>query len=171
MASSTGAWQIVTIKVTRSNLMTPSLWLTGIQNVSNPAQFDTPSSKVRTLNYLPLFNGPAGLGRTRGWERASWYIRCSTLYRVAPGSSEKTTSNHFAPMSTPEGYNTPQAKLLLELDQGFEKKDIDLIAKPLHKDFVHKTHPRSLGSPDLTREQWLQHLQGIISLWTDREVR
>lgn len=82
----------------------------------------------------------------------------------------KTTFNHFVPMSNPESTDSPQVKLLLEWDEGFQKKDLALISKPLHKDFRHITYPRSLNKPVQTREQWLEYIKGVINLWTDREA-
>ena len=69
-----------------------------------------------------------------------------------------------------ENSDSPQVKLMREWDQGFEKRDLALIAKSLHKDYRHTYYPRSLGKPELTREQWLGYIAGVISLWTDREV-
>lgn len=60
--------------------------------------------------------------------------------------------------------DSPQAKLVNEWGQGFEKRDIGLIAKVLHKDYRHITYPRSLGRPEQTREEWLQHIAGIINI-------
>jgi len=69
-----------------------------------------------------------------------------------------------------ENFDSPQVKLMHEWSQGFEKKDLALIAKCLHKDYRHTYYPRSLGKPEATREQWLEHLTGVVKLWTDHEV-
>ena len=69
-----------------------------------------------------------------------------------------------------ENFDSSQVKLMHEWDQGFEKKDPSLIAKSLHKDYRHTLYPRSLGKPEQTREQWLEYIAGVVSLWTDREV-
>ena len=69
-----------------------------------------------------------------------------------------------------ENSDSPQVKLMLEWGQGLENKDLALIAKCLHKDYRHTYYPRSLGKPDATREQWLEHITSVISLWTDHKV-
>jgi len=66
--------------------------------------------------------------------------------------------------------NSPQVKLMLEWDQGFQKRDLALIAKSLHKDYRHSTYPRSIGRPEQTREEWLDHIASVLSLWTDHKV-
>jgi len=73
-------------------------------------------------------------------------------------------------MSESESTNSPQVKLMHGWGQGFKKRDLDLIAKCLHKDYRHTTYPRSLNKPEQTREEWLQQFAGIISLWTDLEA-
>ena len=73
-------------------------------------------------------------------------------------------------MSNLEDPNSPQVKVMLEWDQGFQKRDPTLLAKYLHKDYRHTYYPRSLGKSELTREQWLEYIAGVIGLWTDREV-
>lgn len=69
-----------------------------------------------------------------------------------------------------ENSESPQVKLVNEWGQGFEKRDIDLIAKLLHKDYRHITYPRSLGRPEQTREEWLQHIAGAINIWSQDET-
>ena len=55
--------------------------------------------------------------------------------------------------------------------RGLQTRDLDLIAKPLHKDFRYVAYPRSLGKPEQTKEEYLGHYAGIISLWAaDLEV-
>ena len=73
-------------------------------------------------------------------------------------------------MSDQENSDSPQVKLMHEWGQAFHQKDLSLIAKCLHKDFRHTSYPQSLGMPEETREEWLEHFAGIISLWTDHEV-
>jgi len=73
-------------------------------------------------------------------------------------------------MSDPDSSGSPQVKLMHEWGQGFKKRDLDVIAKALHKDYRHTTYPRSLDRPEQTREQWLEQFAGIIGLWTDLEV-
>ena len=69
-----------------------------------------------------------------------------------------------------ENSASPQVKLIYEWGQGFEKKDPSLIAKSLHKDYRHIAYPRSLGLPEKTKEEWLERLVEIMSLWTENEV-
>jgi len=73
-------------------------------------------------------------------------------------------------MSDPDNSGSPQVKLMREWGQGFEKRDLELIAKALHKDYRHTTYPRSLGMPEETREEWLERFAGVIGLWTDLKV-
>jgi len=62
---------------------------------------------------------------------------------------------------------SPQAKLVQDLGQGFHNKDLDAIAKTLHKDFRYVTYPRSLNLQDKTKEEFLEYLKGIVPLWTE----
>jgi hypothetical protein len=73
-------------------------------------------------------------------------------------------------MADLDNSNSPQVKLMLEWGEGFKAKDLDRIAKPLHKDHRYITYPRSLNKPEQTREEWLAHIGGIVNLWTDNEV-
>ena len=73
-------------------------------------------------------------------------------------------------MSDLESTDSPQVKLIHEWGQGFKKRDLDLIAKFLHKDYRHTTYLRSLGRPEQTKEEWLQQFAGVIGLWTDLEA-
>ena len=69
-----------------------------------------------------------------------------------------------------EASDSPQVKLMLEWDRGFQKRDLGLIAKSLHKDYRYTTYPRSIGRPEQTREEWLEHIASVLSLWTDHNV-
>ena len=69
-------------------------------------------------------------------------------------------------MSNLGSSDSPQVKLIHEWGQGFENRDLSLIAKSLHKDYRHITYPRSLGMPEIAREQWLENFARVISLWT-----
>jgi len=66
--------------------------------------------------------------------------------------------------------DSPQVKLLLEWGKGFEKRDFDLLAKPLHKDYRHIAYPRSLGRPEQTKEEWLGHIAGVLDIRTAQQV-
>jgi hypothetical protein len=54
-----------------------------------------------------------------------------------------------------------------EWKQGLQDKDVDLLAKTLHKDFRYVSHPRSLGIPEQNKDQWLGQFAANIGLFTD----
>ncbi|KAF9785444.1 hypothetical protein BJ322DRAFT_831107 [Thelephora terrestris] len=62
--------------------------------------------------------------------------------------------------------NSPQAKLMHEWHEAFERKDIDLLRKPLHDDVRFATYPRSLNTPEQTRDEWCSQTAETIGLWT-----
>jgi hypothetical protein len=66
--------------------------------------------------------------------------------------------------------DSAQVKLVIEWGQGFQKKDLDILAKGLHKDFRYVTYPQSLGRPEQTKEEWLGHLEKIIPLWAETKA-
>jgi len=47
---------------------------------------------------------------------------------------------------------------------------MDHIAKHLHKDHRRITYPRSVGKPEQTREEYLQHTSEVVDLWTGCEA-
>lgn len=59
---------------------------------------------------------------------------------------------------------------MLGWGEGFQKKDLARITKCLHNDYRHTYYPRSLGKPELTREQWLEYIVAMMGLWTDHKV-
>ena len=69
-------------------------------------------------------------------------------------------------MDDPENSDSPQLRLVGECCRGFRTKNLDLVAKTLHKDFRLIPYPRSLGRPEETKEEWLERWAGMISLWT-----
>ena len=69
-------------------------------------------------------------------------------------------------MANPESSDSPQVKFFLEWGQIFQTADLNLIAKCLHRDFRCILYPKSLGKPEETREEWLERLAGVLSLWT-----
>ena len=73
-------------------------------------------------------------------------------------------------MSDLETYDSPQIKIVSEFVRGFRESDTTLLAKHLHKDFRRIIHPRSLGVPDLNREEWLENMAGVLSITTELEV-
>ena len=73
-------------------------------------------------------------------------------------------------MSSPEGSDSPQAKFVLEWAHALSNKNLDLVTKSLHKDYRHILYPRSLGKPEQTREEWLEHIAKIANFWTENKV-
>ena len=73
--------------------------------------------------------------------------------------------NPLVSMADPENSESPQIKLFREIGWGFQMKDPVLIAKTLHTDFRYIPYPRSLGQSEKTKEEFLEHWAGIISLW------
>jgi hypothetical protein len=69
-------------------------------------------------------------------------------------------------MADLESSDSPEMKVLQQCSRGFKTKDLDLVAKALHKDFRYVAYPRSLGKPEETKEEWLERWAGIVSLWT-----
>jgi hypothetical protein len=67
-------------------------------------------------------------------------------------------------MADSESSDSPQAKFLLECSQALQAKDMDTIAKHVHKDFRAVFYPRSLGIPDQTGDEWLERWGGFASL-------
>lgn len=66
---------------------------------------------------------------------------------------------------------SPQINLVNEWYRALKARDLELIKKPLHKDHVRITHPRSLGKPDQGREEWLEEFGASLGFMTDFEVR
>ena len=93
--------------------------------------------------------------------------------KLPPGSSEsedQSLVSMSALASLLASSDSPQVKLVHKWGLAFEKKNLDLIAELLHKDYRHTTYPRSLGKPEKTREEWLEHIAGVISLRTEQDV-
>ena len=67
-------------------------------------------------------------------------------------------------MASGEDSESAQVQLMREWGKGFEKMDLALVAKHLHKDFLLVTYPRSLGMPDETREVYLQRMGNVMTL-------
>lgn len=73
-------------------------------------------------------------------------------------------------MSSQENPASAQLKVMQEWRRGFQTKDMDLIAKFLHKDYRHRTYPQSLGMPEQTKEEWLEFLARDFDHWTDAQA-
>lgn len=69
-----------------------------------------------------------------------------------------------------ESTDSPQLKLVHSLIDVFQTRDVDHLATLLHKDHRRIYHPRSLGKPEETREEWLKNVAEFISLWTSCRV-
>ena len=70
-------------------------------------------------------------------------------------------------MSDPETVDSPQLELIHSLLEGMRKGDVDLLARPLHKDLCRVTYPRSLGRPEYNKEDWLKQAAELFSLWAE----
>ena len=73
-------------------------------------------------------------------------------------------------MSSPQTTDSPQVRLAREWIDGFGNKDLVFVAKDLHKDFRYAVYPRSLGKPEVAREEWLQEVRKVFSFWVSNEV-
>jgi hypothetical protein len=51
--------------------------------------------------------------------------------------------------------NSPQLKVILEWFQGWEKKNLDIVAKCLHRSFRRVVYPQNLGEPTENKEEFL----------------
>jgi hypothetical protein len=67
-------------------------------------------------------------------------------------------------MSGPETVDSAQVKLVRTILEGMKTGDVDLLAKPLHKDLRRITYPRSLGRPEYNKEDWLQQIRELFAL-------
>lgn len=100
-------------------------------------------------------------------------MRTGSRYKIpsTEGFSVSTPTenspNHFVPMSNLETDGSPQLELARSYFQGAQKRNIDQIAKTMHKGFIRVTHPRSAGRPAQSREEYLQTLGDLIGLWTE----
>lgn len=70
-------------------------------------------------------------------------------------------------MSVPKTSDSPQIKLFHLISEGMNTRNIDLVAKTLHKDLRRAIYPRSLGIPDYNKEEFLQKLQELFDIWTE----
>lgn len=73
-------------------------------------------------------------------------------------------------MSSAETTDSPQVQLIRAFCEAFRKRDMSLVAKCLHKDHRRITHPRSVGKPEQTKEEYLQHTAEVMSLWVNSEA-
>ena len=73
-------------------------------------------------------------------------------------------------MSDSKSSDSPQVKFVHEWLRALDTRDMDRIAKCVHKDYRNIMYPRFLGRPERTKEEMLEHLAELFSLWTEREV-
>jgi len=59
--------------------------------------------------------------------------------------------------------SSPQAKLLYECREGFRAKDLNRFGKPFHKDFRHIFHPRRLGRPSQSKDEYLEETKVLFA--------
>ena len=67
--------------------------------------------------------------------------------------------------------NSPQIKFINEWNEGWATLNVDLLVKPLHKDFRRVVYPRSLGHPEQNKEDWIKEITGVLSFATEFDVR
>jgi len=72
-------------------------------------------------------------------------------------------------MSSAEITDSPQVRLMHSLVEGFRNKDMDHVAKLLHKEHRRITYPRSIGKPEQTKEEYLRHTGEVMGLWLDAD--
>ena len=65
-------------------------------------------------------------------------------------------------MSSSQTTNSTQVKLVREFIEGFTKKDLDIVATLLHKDFRFILYLRSLGKPAVAREEWIEECGKLL---------
>ena len=73
-------------------------------------------------------------------------------------------------MSDPKSSDSPQLKFTLGLLQSLQRKELEPLAKVLPNDYRQIFHPRSLGKPEQTREEYLEYVAGFLKLWNEFEV-
>ena len=73
-------------------------------------------------------------------------------------------------MSDPTSSGSPQVKFVHEWLQAIQTRDLDSVAKCMHKDYRHIFHPRSLGTQEQTKEGYLEYVARIYNIWTEFEV-
>ena len=60
---------------------------------------------------------------------------------------------------------------MAEFERGFSENNTNTLAKLVHKDFRRNIYPRSLGIPELTRDEWLKRMAEIVTFATALKVR
>jgi hypothetical protein len=70
-------------------------------------------------------------------------------------------------MSSLETNGPPQLELVRSYLKAFENGDIGRIGKSLHKDYHRAIYPRSIGRPVQAKEEYIKHLEEVVSRWND----
>ena len=107
--------------------------------------------------------------QTSGWERAYSYTDIilaseDISYLRIPRRSAFDRSVSMSDL------DSPQVKYIHEWLQAIQTKDLDHLAKCLPKDYRHTYYPRSLGKPEQTKEEFLEYIAGLYSIWPEFEV-
>ena len=66
--------------------------------------------------------------------------------------------------------NSPQIKLLVDWNQGFQQLNADILAKYLHKDFRCLVYPGTVGEREQNKELWVQGLTLIFGFSNEIDV-
>ena len=70
-------------------------------------------------------------------------------------------------MSNKQVTDSPQARLVHSLADGYKRGDLDSIANLFHKDLRRIYHPQSIGMPEQTKEEYISFLAEIFNIWSD----
>ena len=70
-------------------------------------------------------------------------------------------------MSSLETNGSPQLELVRSYLLGIEKGDMKAVGRTACKDYRRITYPRSVGRPEQTKEEYLQHTGEVASLWAE----
>ena len=70
-------------------------------------------------------------------------------------------------MSNLETNGSSQLELVRSYIQGVERRDMTQVGKTMHKDCLRFTHPRSVGKPVQTKDEYLQHIGEVLDLLTE----
>ena len=73
-------------------------------------------------------------------------------------------------MSGLQTVDSPQVSLVREWIGAFAGKDLNVLAKHLHKDYRFIFYPRSLGKSPVAREEWLEHIRKMTGRWVETDV-
>ena len=69
-------------------------------------------------------------------------------------------------MSGPQTSYSPQVERFYSLAEAYKRKDVNFIAKHLHKDFRRIGYPRSLGKSEQNADEWLKETAEMMNIWT-----